>query len=49
VAGQVTLDNGHTVPFCIGCSKDSPLEGAPPRSLVSVAQPTGRLYWYIKK
>jgi type IV pilus assembly protein PilY1 len=49
VAGQVTLDNGHTVPFCIGCSKDSPLEGAPPRSLVSVTQPTGRLYWYIKK
>jgi type IV pilus assembly protein PilY1 len=49
VAGQVTLDNGHTVPFCIGCSKESPLEGAPPRSLVSVTQPTGRLYWYIKK
>jgi type IV pilus assembly protein PilY1 len=49
VAGQVTLDNGQTVPFCIGCSKDSPLEGAPPRSLVSVTQPTGRLYWYIKK
>jgi type IV pilus assembly protein PilY1 len=49
VAGQVTLDNGRTVPFCIGCSKDSPLEGAPPKSLVTVTQPTGRLYRYIKK
>lgn len=49
VAGQVTLDNGTTVPFCIGCSKDSPLEGAPPRSLSTVTQPTNRLYWYIQK
>jgi type IV pilus assembly protein PilY1 len=49
VAGQVTLDNGTTVPFCIGCSKDSPLEGAPPRTLSSVSQPTNRLYWYIQK
>jgi type IV pilus assembly protein PilY1 len=49
VAGQVTLDNGQTVPFCIGCSKDSPLEGAPPRSLSTVSQPTNRLFWYIQK
>lgn len=49
VAGEVTLDNGVTVPFCIGCSKDSPLEGAPPRSVGSVIQPKGRLYWYIQK
>jgi type IV pilus assembly protein PilY1 len=49
VAGDVTLDNGTTVPFCIGCSKDSPLEGAPPRVLGSVNQPKGRLYWYIQK
>jgi type IV pilus assembly protein PilY1 len=49
VAGQVTLDNGRTVPFCIGCSKDSPLEGAPPKSLVTVTQPTGRVYRYIKR
>jgi len=49
VAGQVTLDDGRTVPFCIGCSKDSPLEGAPPRSLSTVVQPTNRLYWYIQK
>lgn len=49
VAGQVTLDNGQTVPFCIGCSANSPLEGAPPRSLSFVNQPKGRLYWYIQK
>ncbi len=49
VAGQVTLDNGKTVPFCIGCSKESPLEGAPPRSLSTVSQPTNRLFWYIQK
>jgi type IV pilus assembly protein PilY1 len=49
VAGQVTLDDGTTVPFCIGCSKDSPLEGAPPKTLSSVIQPKNRLYWYIQK
>lgn len=49
VAGQVTLDNGQTVPFCIGCSKNSPLEGAPPKELGSVIQPKGRLYWYLQK
>lgn len=49
VAGQVTLDNGQTVPFCIGCSKESPLQGAPPLSLSSVLQPTSRIYWYLQK
>ncbi len=49
VAGQVTLDNGRTVPFCIGCSADSPLEGKLPTSMSSVVQPKGRLYWYIQK
>jgi type IV pilus assembly protein PilY1 len=49
VAGQVTLDNGKTVPFCIGCSKESPLEGAPPRSLSTVSQPTSRLFWHLQK
>jgi type IV pilus assembly protein PilY1 len=49
VAGRVTLDDGTTVPFCIGCSKDSPLEGAPPKGLASVVQPKNRLYWYIQK
>ena len=49
VAGQVTLDNGRTVPFCIGCSPDSPLEGKLPTSMSGVVQPKGRLYWYIQK
>jgi type IV pilus assembly protein PilY1 len=49
VAGRVTLDDGTTVPFCIGCSKDSPLEGAPPLTLSTVKQPTGRLYWYKER
>jgi type IV pilus assembly protein PilY1 len=49
VAGQVTLDNGSTVPFCIGCSADSPLQGSQPGSLTSVIQPKNRLYWYIQK
>ena len=49
VAGQVTLDNGSTVPFCIGCSPDSPLQGSQPGSLTSVIQPKSRLYWYIQK
>ncbi len=49
VAGNVTLDDGTTVPFCIGCSPRSPLEGAPPKTLGSVIQPKGRLYWYIQK
>lgn len=49
VAGQVTLDNGQTVPFCIGCSKDSPLEGAPPKELGSQIRPKSRLYWYQQK
>jgi len=49
VGGQVKLDNGQIVPFCIGCSKDSPLEGAPPRTAGTVIQPKNRLYWYIQK
>lgn len=49
VAGQVTLDDGTTVPFCIGCSKDSPLEGKLPTSLSAGSQPKGRLYWYVEK
>ncbi|HXD42083.1 MAG TPA: pilus assembly protein PilY [Ramlibacter sp.] len=49
VAGRVILDSGQTVPFCIGCSKDSPLEGSPPKELGSVTQPKGRLFWYIQK
>lgn len=51
VAGLVTLDDGRTVPFCIGCTSDSPLEGSepkiPPGSLP--AQPKSRVYWYIER
>lgn len=49
VAGRVKLDNGKTVAFCIGCSKDSPLEGSPPKELGTVVQPKQRLYWYMQK
>lgn len=49
VAGLVTLDNGKKTPFCIGCSKNSPLEGSPPKELGSVSRPKGRLYWYLQK
>ena len=49
VAGQVTLDNGQTLPFCIGCSKDSPLEGRLPKSMSAAIQPKSRLYWYLQK
>lgn len=49
VAGQVRLDDGTVVPFCIGCSPKSPLEGKLPTPLTSVVQPKNRLYWYIKK
>lgn len=51
VAGLVTLDNGQTVPFCIGCSADSPLEGSEPQvpASVSPAQPKSRVYWYIER
>jgi type IV pilus assembly protein PilY1 len=52
VAGMVTLDasdGGQTVPFCIGCSKDSPLEGKLPTSTGSVTRPKSRTYWYIQK
>jgi type IV pilus assembly protein PilY1 len=51
VAGLVTLDDGRTVPFCIGCTADSPLEGSepkvPPSSLP--VQPKNRVYWYIER
>ena len=51
VAGQVTLDDGSTVPFCIGCSPSSPLEGtlktAPASSSASTYK--SRTYWYIEK
>lgn len=48
VIGKVTLDDGSTVPFCIGCV--SPLEGSllhPPASSSNPAKV--RSYWFIQK
>ena len=49
VAGNVTLDDGTTVPFCIGCSPDSPLEGGTPTPPNPPVTPKARVYWYIEK
>jgi type IV pilus assembly protein PilY1 len=51
VGGMVTLDDGATVPFCIGCSADSPLEAEQPEMPPSSApaQPKNRVYWYIQR
>jgi len=48
-AGLVTLDTGETLPFCIGCSADSPLESKKPTASSSAVMPKGRLYWYLNK
>ncbi|MES2675221.1 MAG: pilus assembly protein PilY [Pseudomonadota bacterium] len=45
VAGMVTLDDGSTVPFLIGSSKDSALEGSLPFSPSSLAQPKAWVFW----
>jgi type IV pilus assembly protein PilY1 len=51
VAGLVTLDDGSTVPFCIGCDSASPLEAeqpvVPPGTVPN--EPKRRVYWYIQK
>jgi type IV pilus assembly protein PilY1 len=49
VAGQVTLDDGSTVPFCVGCSSSSPLQAKLPTSTSGATQAKGRLYWYLQK
>lgn len=49
VAGLVTLDNGKTVPFCIGCDPKSPLEVKDPPLPSSAVRPKSRVYWNIKK
>jgi len=48
VAGKVLID-GVAVPFCIGCSKDSPLESKKVIQASSVSRARNRLYWYIQK
>ncbi|GAB3549343.1 hypothetical protein GCM10027343_30920 [Noviherbaspirillum agri] len=51
VAGQVTLDDGQTVPFCIGCAPASPLEGVLKTKPVttSVSKYKSRVYWYLQQ
>ncbi|HZX50790.1 MAG TPA: PilC/PilY family type IV pilus protein [Pseudomonas sp.] len=49
VAGLVTLDNGDTVPFCIGCSGASPLEGSEPEAPPAASQPKARVFWNIEE
>ncbi|MFM7786520.1 MAG: hypothetical protein ACKPE6_18060, partial [Gammaproteobacteria bacterium] len=49
VAGRVRLDDGTTVPFLIGGSKDSALEGMAPYGASSVSFPKSRSHWYIKQ
>lgn len=48
VAGKVLI-NGEAVPFCIGCSKESPLEGKKAVQASSVLRPRNRLYWFIER
>jgi type IV pilus assembly protein PilY1 len=51
VAGMVTLDNGQTEAFCVGCSSASPLQPNPPHAAAGTvpAQPKSRVYWYIQR
>ena len=51
VAGMVTLDDGQTVPFCIGCSETSPLESEEPAIPAAgiPGQSKRRIYWYIQQ
>lgn len=49
VAGMVTLDNGVTVPFCIGCDEQSPLKGGEPPPPIMANQPKSRVYWHIQQ
>jgi type IV pilus assembly protein PilY1 len=51
VGGLVVLDDGNTVPFCIGCTSDSPLESTEPDAPTTTVpkQPKSRVYWYIER
>jgi type IV pilus assembly protein PilY1 len=51
VAGMVTLDDGTSVPFCIGCNPVSPLESEEPTIPPSSTPvlPKSRVYWYIQR
>ena len=49
VAGMVTLDNGKTVPFIIGASSSSALQGINPIQSGAAKRAKSRIYWNIKK
>jgi type IV pilus assembly protein PilY1 len=49
VAGKVKLDDGTVVPFLIGGSGESPLEGSEPVPSGIANQPKNLQYWYIHK
>jgi type IV pilus assembly protein PilY1 len=54
VAGVVQVNNNNDtqmVPFCIGCSADSPLQSTEPQAAPGTvpAQPKSRVYWYIQR
>ena len=44
-----TSSTGLTVPFCIGCGEESPLEGGEPPAPPMASQPKSRVYWYIQQ
>ena len=53
VSGMVTVvhpttGQNITVPFVIGASSDSPLEGSSPKPIASPATYKGRAYWYLQ-
>ena len=49
VAGKVLLDNGQIVPFIIGASPVSALQGGDPIAGGVAVRPKSRIYWNIKK
>jgi type IV pilus assembly protein PilY1 len=49
VAGKVILDDGTVVPFLIGGSGTSPLEGGSPAASSNYTAPKGRVYWHVKQ
>jgi type IV pilus assembly protein PilY1 len=49
VAGKVILDDGTVVPFLIGGSGTSPLEGGSPSASSNYTSPKGRVYWHVKQ
>jgi type IV pilus assembly protein PilY1 len=53
-AGLVTvqgLAGEVTIPFCIGCSPESPLQSTEPQAAAGTVptQPKARVYWYIQR